>query len=120
MRTPLNAIIGLSELTLGMDAVEGAVRETLEKVYGGGVTLLSLINDILDISKIESGKFEVIPVEYDIPSLINDTITLNIVRIGSKPVKLQLDIDENLPSILVGDELRIKQVFNNLLSNAFK
>jgi signal transduction histidine kinase/CheY-like chemotaxis protein len=120
MRTPLNAIIGLSELTLDIENVEDVARENLEKVYNSGVTLLSLINDILDISKIESGRFEIIPVEYDTPSLINDTVTLNIVRIGSKPITFQLNVDKNMPSTLVGDELRVKQIFNNLLSNAFK
>jgi signal transduction histidine kinase/DNA-binding NarL/FixJ family response regulator/HPt (histidine-containing phosphotransfer) domain-containing protein len=120
MRTPLNAIIGLSELTLDSDEVEGGARTNLEKVYTSGVTLLSLINDILDISKIEAGKFELVPVEYDTPSLINDTVSLNIVRIGSKPITLQLEVDEALPNRLIGDELRIKQIFNNLLSNAFK
>ncbi|GHV53813.1 hypothetical protein FACS1894216_12530 [Synergistales bacterium] len=120
MRTPLNAIIGLSELTLDSENLDGLTQENLEKVYNSGVTLLSLINDILDISKIESRKFELIPVEYDTPSLINDTVTLNIVRIGSKPVTFELDIDESMPNRLIGDELRIKQIFNNLLSNAFK
>jgi signal transduction histidine kinase/DNA-binding response OmpR family regulator len=127
MRTPLNAVIGFAELELGK-AQEGAAgtvypaetRENLEKIYGSGVTLLGLINDILDISKIESGKFELVAVNYDMPSLINDTVVLNIVRIGSKPISFKLDIDENLPTRLFGDELRIKQILNNLLSNAFK
>jgi CheY-like chemotaxis protein/nitrogen-specific signal transduction histidine kinase len=125
MRTPLNAIIGFAELELGKEKEEEVVypaetRESLEKIYSSGVTLLGLINDILDISKIESGKFELVPVNYDIPSLLNDTVVLNIVRIGSKPITFELDIDENLPARLFGDELRIKQIFNNLLSNAFK
>jgi signal transduction histidine kinase/DNA-binding response OmpR family regulator/HPt (histidine-containing phosphotransfer) domain-containing protein len=127
MRTPLNAVIGFAELELGkeQEGEAGSVypagtRESLEKIYGSGVTLLGLINDILDISKIESGKFELVPVHYDMPSLINDTVVLNIVRIGSKPINFDLDIDENLPAQLFGDELRIKQIFNNLLSNAFK
>ncbi|MDR2258616.1 MAG: response regulator, partial [Treponema sp.] len=127
MRTPLNAIIGFAELELGKEKEEDAkpaypaeTRESLEKIYSSGVTLLGLINDILDISKIESGKFELVPVNYDIPSLLNDTVVLNIVRIGSKPIVFKLDIDGNLPARLFGDELRIKQVFNNLLSNAFK
>jgi CheY-like chemotaxis protein/anti-sigma regulatory factor (Ser/Thr protein kinase) len=89
-------------------------------VYNAGVTLLGLVNDILDLSKIEAGKLELIPVEYDIASLVNDTVTLNIVRIGSKPIQFHLHVDENLPSRMYGDELRIKQIFNNLLSNAFK
>jgi signal transduction histidine kinase/FixJ family two-component response regulator/HPt (histidine-containing phosphotransfer) domain-containing protein len=123
MRTPLNAIIGFSELELDREKegeIKSEVHESLEKIYSSGVTLLGLINDILDISKIESGKFELVPVNYDMPSLINDTIVLNIVRIGSKPITFELDIDENLPANLFGDELRIKQIFNNLLSNAFK
>jgi CheY-like chemotaxis protein/anti-sigma regulatory factor (Ser/Thr protein kinase) len=97
-----------------------AVRKNLEKIYSSGMTLLGIVNDLLDISKIESGKFEIIPSEYDLPSLINDTINLNIVRIGSKPITFNLLVDETLSSRLVGDELRIKQIFNNLLSNAFK
>jgi signal transduction histidine kinase/DNA-binding response OmpR family regulator/HPt (histidine-containing phosphotransfer) domain-containing protein len=127
MRTPLNAVIGFAELELGKEqegeagsAYSAGTRENLEKIYSSGVTLLGLINDILDISKIESGKFELVPVDYDMPSLINDTVVLNIVRIGSKPIKFKLDIDENLPARLFGDELRIKQILNNLLSNAFK
>jgi signal transduction histidine kinase/DNA-binding response OmpR family regulator/HPt (histidine-containing phosphotransfer) domain-containing protein len=126
MRTPLNAIIGFSELALGKEnagdesAMPGEVHESFEKIYTSGVTLLGLINDILDISKIESGKLELIQENYDLPSLINDTMVLNMVRIGSKPITFKLDIDENLPSQLCGDELRIKQLMNNFLSNAFK
>jgi signal transduction histidine kinase/CheY-like chemotaxis protein len=123
MRTPLNAIIGFSELELGKErdgGIESETWENLEKIYSSGVTLLGLINDILDISKIESGKFELVPANYDMPSLINDTVVLNIVRKGSKPIVFKLDIDEKLPARLFGDELRIKQILNNLLSNAFK
>ncbi|MDR0522776.1 MAG: response regulator, partial [Planctomycetaceae bacterium] len=120
MRTPLNAIIGLSELSIGSKDVRGEVAGNLNKIYNSGTTLLGTINDLLDISKIEAGKFELLPLEYDLPSLINDTASLNQVRIGSKPIQFKLEVDENLPSHLIGDELRIKQIFNNLLSNAFK
>jgi signal transduction histidine kinase/CheY-like chemotaxis protein len=120
MRTPLNAIIGLSELTLSSGELPPEPAQNVEKVYGAGMTLLGIVNDILDLSKIESGKFEIIPVEYDIPSLINDTVVLNIMRIGDKPIQFHLHVDGTLPSRLCGDELRIKQIFNNLLSNAFK
>ena len=120
MRTPLNAIIGLSELAIGSNEAQGEIAVNLEKIYNSGIILLGTINDLLDISKIESGKFELVPVGYELPSLINDTASLNAVRIGSKPIQFTLEIDENLPCRLLGDELRIKQMLNNLLSNAFK
>ncbi|MDR3304819.1 MAG: transporter substrate-binding domain-containing protein [Clostridiales Family XIII bacterium] len=120
MRTPLNAIIGLSELTLWADHIAGEERENLQKVHRAGTTLLGIINDILDISKVESGKFELVPVEYDIASVINDTVTLNIMRIEEKPIVFNLHIDGTLTHRMFGDELRLKQIFNNLLSNAFK
>jgi signal transduction histidine kinase/DNA-binding NarL/FixJ family response regulator/HPt (histidine-containing phosphotransfer) domain-containing protein len=120
MRTPLNAIIGLSELSLGSDELNKISYGNMEKIYVSGMTLLGIINDILDISKIESGKFTLVPFEYDTPSLINDTIIQNMIRIGSKPIQFNLHVEENFPLKLIGDELRVKQIFNNLLSNAFK
>ena len=120
MRTPLNAVLGLSELTLEGDSLNAEARVNLERIYNAGATLLGTVNDILDISKIEAGRFELLLHEYDIPSLINDTVMQNILRIGDKPIEFVLDVDEYLPSRLIGDELRIKQIFNNLLSNAFK
>ena len=120
MRTPLNAVIGLSELTLETGSLSEETHLNLERICNAGATLLSTVNDILDISKIEAGKLELVPVDYDIPSLINDTIAQSILRIGEKPIKFILDIDENLPARLYGDDLRIRQIFNNLLSNAFK
>jgi signal transduction histidine kinase/CheY-like chemotaxis protein/HPt (histidine-containing phosphotransfer) domain-containing protein len=119
IRTPLNAIIGLSEIEIQKN-LPPATHEDLEKIYNSGSNLLGIINDILDISKIEAGSFELIPVEYDTPSLINDTVHLNMVRIGSKPISFDLDVDETLPMRFYGDELRVKQILNNILSNAFK
>lgn len=118
MRTPLNAIIGLSELMLHGNSLPKEVADNLEKIYGSGMTLLSIVNDILDISRIESAKFELILSEYDVPSMINDIQSLNRLRIAEKPVNFQITIDETIPSKLFGDELRVKQIFNNLLSNA--
>ena len=123
MRTPMNAVIGFSELILAdkeNDSRCSECTEELRKIHSSGMTLLNIINDILDISKIESGKFEIIPQDYDLPSLINDTVMLNIARVGERPIKFVLDIDESLPGRLMGDDLRIKQICNNLLSNAFK
>ncbi|MDR0701986.1 MAG: response regulator [Azoarcus sp.] len=120
MRTPLNAIIGLSELALNTNELPPETLNNLEKIHNSGVTLLGIVNDLLDIAKIESGKFELIPVDYDVPSTINDTRSLNILRIADKPIIFRLSVDETMPNRLHGDELRIKQVFNNLLSNACK
>ena len=120
MRTPLNAIIGLSEISLEAGGQNEEIFLNLEKIYTAGKTLLSTVNDILDISKIEAGRFELIPAEYDISSLIGNTINQSVLRIGEKPIKFSLDINENMPMYLYGDELRIRQILNNLLSNAFK
>ena len=120
MRTPLNVVIGLSGLSLESGQTDAETRSNLEKIYDSGSILLSTVNDILDISKIEAGKMELTPVDYDVPSLINDTITQNILRINEKPVTFSLDIEPHLYVRLHGDELRVKQVVNNLLSNAIK
>jgi signal transduction histidine kinase/CheY-like chemotaxis protein len=119
IRTPLNAIIGLSEIELQRKLLP-ETRQDLEKIHNSGSSLLSIINDILDISKIEAGSFELVPADYDVPSLVNDTIYLNVVRIGSKQIVFKLNIDPAIPSKLHGDEVRVKQVLNNLLSNAIK
>ncbi|MDR0984606.1 MAG: response regulator [Ruminococcus sp.] len=119
IRTPLNAIIGVSQIILSSD-IHDKHRESIEKINSSGNSLLAIINDILDLSKIESGRLEVHPEVFDIPSLIYDTVMLNIIRIGNKPIEMKLEVDEHLPSELYGDELRIKQIMNNLLSNAFK
>jgi CheY-like chemotaxis protein/HPt (histidine-containing phosphotransfer) domain-containing protein len=92
----------------------------MEMIHNSGMTLLGLVNDILDISKIESGKFELHPIEYDVPSIINDITVLNIMHTNDKPIKFNIRINENLPAVLFGDDLRVKRIFNNLLSNAFK
>jgi PAS domain S-box-containing protein len=120
MRTPMNAIVGLTDLMLEEDTVPDNAKETLKKINTAGSTLMSLINDVLDISKIESGKLDLNPVQYEVASFLNDIVALNIIRIESKPITFKLDIDEDLPESLFGDDLRIKQVLNNLLSNAFK
>lgn len=119
IRTPLNAIIGLSEIQMRKSLPEDT-RADLEKVYHSGVNLLGIINDLLDLSKIEAGGLEIVPGRYALPGMINDAVQLNMVRIGSKPIRFVLELDGTLPGALVGDELRVKQVLNNLLSNAIK
>ena len=120
IRTPMNAIIGIAQIQLANKNLPDEHAEALKKIYSSGSNLLGIINDILDMSKIETGKMELNPVEYDVPSLIHDTAQINIVRIGTKPIEFVLDANENLPSRLVGDELRLKQIISNILSNAIK
>ena len=120
IRTPLNAIIGIAQIQLQKENLPGEYAAALEKINASGDSLLGIINDILDLSKIETGKMEIHPGEYEVPRLLNDAVQLNIIRIGSKPIEFTLNIDESLPSKLYGDELRLKQILNNLLSNAIK
>ena len=120
MRTPLNAVIGLTGLSLENENLDNETQRNLEKVHNAGTILLNTVNDILDISKIESGKLELVPVEYCVPSLINDTVTQNLLRIGEKSIEMKLDICPELYAGLYGDELRVRQIINNLLSNAVK
>jgi len=120
IRTPMNAVLGIAEIQLQKETHPPETEEAFSRIYSSSNLLLTIINDILDMSKVESGKMEIIPVVYETASLIVDTVQLNIMHIGSKRVAFNLDVDENLPSHLIGDELRIKQIMNNLLSNAFK
>jgi len=120
IRTPLNAILGIADIEMQDQTNTQKTREALIKIHSAGGLLLHIINDILDLSKIEAGKLELSPVDYDVPSLINDIIHINIVRINNKQIEFYLDIDENIPRKLTGDEIRIRQILNNILSNAFK
>ncbi|MCL2501082.1 MAG: ATP-binding protein [Defluviitaleaceae bacterium] len=120
IRTPMNAVLGITEIQLYKNELDPEIREALEKVYTSGELLLGIINDILDLSKIEAGKLELLTDKYDIASLVSDTAQLNMMRIGSKRINFELNIDANMPAQFSGDELRIKQILNNLLSNAFK
>jgi len=120
IRTPMNAILGITEILLHKETLDQEISDSLEKIYISGDMLLGIINDILDLSKIEAGKLELIISRYETASLISDTAQLNMMRIGSKLIEFELDIDENLHMDLFGDELRVKQILNNILSNAFK
>jgi PAS domain S-box-containing protein len=120
VRTPMNAILGITEIQLQDETLPQGTREALGSIYNSGYLLLGIINDILDLSKIEAGKLELSPINYDVPSLINDTVHLHVMRYDSKPIEFNLQLDGNIPTTLFGDELRITQILNNLLSNAFK
>jgi len=120
IRTPMNAILGITEILIEKEGIPAELEEEVEHIYNSCNLLLGIINDILDFSKIEAKKMDIIPVEYIVASLINDAVQLNTTRIDHKPIEFELDIRENIPAKLIGDEIRIKQILNNLLSNAFK
>ena len=120
IRTPMNAILGIAEIQLQNKALASDAEEAFGNIYSSANILMNIINDLLDLSKIEAGKLSLEPAQYDVASMLNDVIQLNMVRIDSKPIEFKVDVDENMPSVLLGDELRIKQILNNLLSNAFK
>ncbi|MCL1925884.1 MAG: PAS domain-containing protein, partial [Syntrophorhabdaceae bacterium] len=120
IRTPINAVLGITEMQLQNATLSPGIHDAFGRIYTAGYTLLGIINDILDLSRIESGKMELVPVKYETATLIGDTAQLNMARIGSKPIEFNLHIGDDVPAELLGDELRIKQILNNLLSNAFK
>ncbi|MCL2873369.1 MAG: ATP-binding protein [Defluviitaleaceae bacterium] len=120
IRTPMNAILGMTEIQLLNTEIDPQTKEVFEKIHISGDLLLNIINDLLDLSKIEAGKLDLTINKYEAASFISNTAQLNMMRIGSKDIDFKLCIDENMPAYMVGDELRVKQILNNLLSNAFK
>lgn len=119
IRTPINGILGMDSMLL-KECKDESLRDYALNIQSAGHTLLSLVNDILDISKIESGKMEILPVTYSVFSVLNDSYNMVAIRARDKNLELNLDISPDIPSALFGDEVRIKQVINNLLSNAVK
>ncbi len=120
IRTPLNAILGMTEIQMQNTSHPPSTCDAFIKINNSGNILLNIINDILDLSKIEEGKLELVPAKYEVASLINDVVQLNFIRHEGRPIEFNIEIDENIPSTLIGDELRIKEILNSLLSNAFK
>ena len=120
IRTSLNAILGLTKIMIQRDDISPETKETIAKIYNAAYLQLHLINDILDVSKIESGSFELVPSEYNVASFLSDVVQLNRIYIGDKDIKFTLHVGKTVPSMLFGDGLRIRQVLNNLISNAFK
>ena len=119
IRTPMNAISGMSEFII-RDTTDSFARENAMLIKSSAQSLLAIINDILDFSKIEAGKMDIINMPYQMSSIINDVITIINIRLQDTDVELILDVDENIPYSLIGDEIRIKQVLVNLLGNAIK
>lgn len=119
IRTPLNAIIGLSRIALRED-MQDSVRGNIEDILNSSNNLLAIINDVLDFSKIESGKLEIVHAKYQLSSLIYDVSTVIRFRITEKPIEFKVEIDDTIPNTLYGDEVRIKQILTNILGNAAK
>jgi CheY-like chemotaxis protein/two-component sensor histidine kinase len=121
LRTPLNSVIGFSRVILkGIDGpINDVQRQDISSIYSSGMHLLNLINEILDMSKIEAGKMELQLEPLDISDVINSTITNAAGLVKDKPIKVVQQIEPNLPSVKM-DEIRISQVITNLISNAVK
>lgn len=119
IRTPMNAIIGMTDLIL-RDEISPRVRSNALDIKSAGTSLIGIINDILDISKIESGKTEIVEGPYLLSRLLRDVINVISVRFRGTDVKFFVDVDPRVPDYLVGDSMRVKQVLVNILSNAQK
>ena len=119
IRTPINTIIGLNEMILRED-ISDEIAENAINIQNASKMLLTTINDILDLSKLESGKMEIIPTQYEVSSMFSDLVNLIWIRAHQKELEFKVDIDPNIPSMLYGDEVRIKQVITNMLTNAVK
>ena len=121
IRTPLNAIVGLSEdIGTYKDQVPPQVKENAEDIINASQTLLEIVGNILDISKIESEKMEIVEVPYNFKEDATTLAKINAVRIGEKPINFKYHIAEDIPYELLGDKTHVKQIINNLLSNAIK
>lgn len=119
IRTPINGILGMNSILL-KECKDESLLEYARNIQNAGHTLLSLVNDVLDITKIESGKMELVAGEYDLFSVLNDCYSVVSPRAQSKNLEFNISVSPEIPSKLEGDEVRIRQIINNLLSNAVK
>ena len=119
IRTPINAVIGMNEMIL-RENQDDTIREYAQNVQRASSMLLELVNDILDFTKIESGQLEIVENEYYLGNILHDEKLLLETRVGNKPIDIKMDVNSNIPAKLYGDEVRIKQVLTNILSNAAK
>lgn len=119
IRTPINAVLGMDEMIL-RESSDESILSYAANIQSAGHSLLSVINDILDLSKIESGRLELLTAEYSTQQLMNDCYSMMIMRAEKKDLLLEIKNDPQLPAKLAGDEVRLRQVILNLLTNAVK
>lgn len=119
IRTPINTIIGLNEMIL-REEVSDEVAEDAQNIQNASKMLLSLINDILDMSKIESGRMDIVPTTYDVGSMLSDIVNMIWSRAKEKGLAFHINVEKSIPAQLYGDEVRIKQILINILNNAVK
>lgn len=119
IRTPINAILGMNEIII-RESPSAVITEYADQIQIAGKTLIGIVNDVLDLSKIESGKVEIIPIEYDLAKLLSSTEELLIGKAEEKDLYLKLNVQKTMPHHLIGDEMRIKQILVNILNNAIK
>lgn len=120
IRTPINGIMGMDTMLLRECQDNDTIKEYAVNIQSASRTLLAIVNDILDISKIESGKLEILPVDYELFDLLSDCYNVHHPRVEEKGLEFEMDVASDIPAGLIGDEVRIKQIINNLLSNAVK
>ena len=120
IRTPINTVLGLNEIILRQEDASEEIHRDARNIQGAGKMLLALINDILDVSKIEAGKMDIVPVSYDVASLVSEIVNMIWLKAEEKGLKFLVNIDPSIPSVLFGDEVRVKQILINLLNNAVK
>lgn len=119
IRTPINTIIGLNEMIL-RETTSDEIAADAKDIQTASKMLLALINDILDMSKIESGKMDIVPVSYHVGDMLSEIVNMIWVRAKEKGLEFHIDVDQKMPSQLLGDEVRIKQILINVLNNAVK
>ncbi len=120
IRTPLNAIVGFSQSLEEEEGIPESAREEIKDIISASDSLLEIVNGILDISKIEANKLEIVNTEYNIYDVLNNLAALTKARLGEKPLELRIHFDPNIPPVLYGDYTRLKQIILNLLTNAVK
>ncbi|MCL2226917.1 MAG: ATP-binding protein [Oscillospiraceae bacterium] len=120
IRTPIASVLGISEIQLHNPEMPDYAEEAFSKIYDSAKLLLGIVNDLLDFSKIDSGKVFVAEVEYSVAGMVVEEMQLHMENLAQKNISFRMQVDENLPTHLMGDPLRVRQIMSNLLSNAVK